>query len=320
MSGEFFHQLGIREPDVNLEVGSGTHIYQIAEVMRRLEQVFCRSKPDAVIVVGDVNSTLAATLTAVKLDIPVAHVEAGLRSDDRGMPEEVNRILVDAVSRWLFVSESAGVDNLKREGVEEERIFLVGNIMIDTLFANLEKARGLRFFEQCGVAAGQFALLTLHRPSNVDNADRLREILLGIGRVAKQMPVLFPIHPRTAQRIAAAGLADNPECNRYTALEPLGYHETIGLVDAARLVLTDSGGLQEETTALRVPCLTLRDNTERPATVTHGSNRLVGWRTEDIDAAVAKALTEPVRVGTPPALWDGATAERIADILRQKLS
>lgn len=319
MSGDFFEQLGIREPDVNLAVGSGSQVFQVAEVMRRLEEVFVGNRPDAVVVVGDVNSTLAATLTAVKLEIPVAHVEAGLRSFDRGMPEEVNRLLVDSVSRWLFVSERAGMENLAREGAAGERVFLVGNIMIDTLLANLEQARATGVCERYGVESRGFALLTLHRPSNVDNREQLQAILRSVHRLSLKMPVLFPIHPRTASRIAEFGLESDPECNGYTPLAPIGYHESIGLMDAARLVLTDSGGVQEETTVLRVPCLTLRENTERPATITEGSNRLIGWRTEAIDGAVEEVLSGPERVGRVPELWDGRTAERIAEILKAEL-
>ncbi|RIK71982.1 MAG: UDP-N-acetylglucosamine 2-epimerase (non-hydrolyzing) [Planctomycetota bacterium] len=319
MSGDFFEQLGIPEPDVNLEVGSGSHIYQIAEVMRRLEEVYDRRRPDAVVVVGDVNSTLAATLAAVKLNIPVAHVEAGLRSRDRGMPEEVNRVLVDAVSQWLFVSEPAGLENLRREGVPDDRAFLVGNIMIDTLLAHIEEARQRRVFERYGVRPRQYALLTLHRPSNVDSPERLRGILQAASVVARSMPVLFPIHPRTAQRLQASGLADDSLCNGYTPLPPLGYFDAIGLIDAARLVLTDSGGVQEETTALRVPCLTLRENTERPITITEGSNRLVGCHAQDIEQAISDVLALPERLGNPPPLWDGAAAVRIARILRNVL-
>lgn len=315
MSGDFFEQLGIRAPDVNLAVGSGSHIFQIAEVMRRLEDVYGKSRPDAVVVVGDVNSTLAATLTAVKLGIPVAHVEAGLRSGDRDMPEEINRILVDAVSQWLFVSEPAGIENLKRDGVASDRIFLVGNIMIDSLLANLEAAKALSVHDKYGVAPHNYALLTLHRPSNVDNSERLGSILQAVDGLSERMPVLFPVHPRTAERLKAFGL-DERLCNRgYIPLDPLGYLETVGLMNGARLVLTDSGGVQEETTALRVPCLTLRENTERPITVTEGSNRIVGWRTHDIERAVEETLAGPARCGALPRLWDGKTAERIASSL-----
>jgi UDP-N-acetylglucosamine 2-epimerase (non-hydrolysing) len=320
MSGDFFQQLGIREPDVNLAVGSGSHIFQLAEVMRRLEDLFLADRPDAVVVVGDVNSTLAATLAAVKLDIPVAHVEAGLRSFDRGMPEEVNRVLVDAVSRWLFVSEPAGLDNLRREGVAENRLFHVGNIMIDTLLANLTAARSARPYDRYGVERRQFALLTIHRPSNVDNEERLRAILRAVSALAERLPVLFPIHPRTAQRIKTFGLDKDPQYNGYMSLDPMGYHDTIGLMESARMVLTDSGGVQEETTALRVPCLTLRENTERPVTVAEGSNRLVGWKTDDVLQAIDQVLAGPECLGARPALWDGKTAQRIAQILAAELN
>jgi len=311
MSEAFFEELGIPDPDVNLGVGSGSHVEQLAEVMRRLEAEFRTNRPDVVVVVGDVNSTLAAALTANKLGIPVAHVEAGLRSGDRTMPEEINRILTDGISDWLYTSEPDADENLRKEGIAEERVKLVGNVMIDTLFANLERARAAKPWERLGVPRGGYAVVTLHRPSNVDDPQRLESILRGIHDVVREMPVVFPVHPRTLGRLKEFGFSGREELNGYTAVEPLGYLDMLGLVDSARLVLTDSGGLQEETTALRVPCLTLRENTERPITIEAGNNRLVGWRTEAITSAAAELLAGESRIGTPPELWDGRAAERI---------
>ena len=317
MSGDFFEQLRIQAPDINLAVGSGTHIFQITEIMRRLEGVFETVNPSIVVVVGDVNSTLAATLTAVKLGMPTAHVEAGLRSGDRSMPEEINRVIVDGVCDPLFVSEPSGAKNLSREGIPAERIHNVGNVMIDTLFANIEQARQLDVCNKYGVEAGEFAFLTLHRPSNVDNKSRLREILRAVNHLAQTIRVLFPLHPRTQARIKEYGFENEPSLLGFRQLSPCSYLETLGLVDRARLVLTDSGGLQEETTALRVPCLTLRDNTERPITITEGSNQLVGWEFDRLESAIQDTLAGPLRIGRIPDLWDGHAAERICATLKR---
>ncbi|HEX6986245.1 MAG TPA: UDP-N-acetylglucosamine 2-epimerase (non-hydrolyzing) [Planctomycetaceae bacterium] len=313
MSGAFFRELDIPEPDVNLGVGSGTHVAQISEVMRRLEAEFNEHTPSAVVVVGDVNSTLAAALTAVKLGLPVAHVEAGLRSGDRTMPEETNRIVTDAVSDWLFTSEPAGAENLRREGVAEEKIHFAGNVMIDTLQAHVASARALDAPASFGLEPRRYAVLTLHRPSNVDDPERLGSIMKAIRTLAGRMPVVFPVHPRTAGRIREFGFDGGD--GRLMLVEPQSYLPMLGLVDSARLVLTDSGGLQEETTALRVPCLTLRENTERPVTVEVGSNRLVGWRTDAIVQAFERVLDGPERTGRLPDMWDGRAAERIAAVL-----
>ncbi|HUT89219.1 MAG TPA: UDP-N-acetylglucosamine 2-epimerase (non-hydrolyzing) [Thermoguttaceae bacterium] len=315
MSETFFRELNIPDPDVNLGVGSGTHVWQISETMRCLELEFTENRPDAVLVVGDVNSTLAAALTATKLGIRVGHVEAGLRSLDRSMPEEINRVVTDSVSDWLFTSEPSAEDNLRREGVAPERIHPVGNVMIDTLRSHLDSAKAMRRHEKLGLKAGSYAVLTLHRPSNVDRPEQLESIMRAVHRVSGQLPVVFPIHPRTESRIRQFGFLDRDELNGFTSIEPQGYLAMLSLMESSRFVLTDSGGIQEETTALRVPCLTLRENTERPVTIDLGSNQLVGSRTEDILAAVQRILDGPTRIGRVPESWDGRTAERIARLL-----
>lgn len=313
MSGDFFDELHIPAPDVNLGVGSGTHVEQIAEVMRRLENEFVENRPDSLVVVGDVNSTLAAALAASKLLIPIAHVEAGLRSFDRTMPEESNRVVVDALSQWLFTSEPAAVANLKREGISAERIYHVGNVMIDTLLAHLETARARNTHAEFGLKPRNFALVTLHRPSNVDNRQTLSQILDAMSQLARRLPVVFPMHPRTQKQIELFGLKS--ALGDMKTISPQRYLAMLGLMDAARMVLTDSGGVQEETTALRVPCLTLRENTERPITVDIGSNKLTRCTTADILADVERLLDRPERFGTVPEKWDGHAATRIAGVL-----
>ena len=271
MSKLFFEQLKIPLPDVNLEVGGGSHAVQTAEVMKRFEPVLLAERPDVVIVVGDVNSTVACALTSVKLGIPVAHVEAGLRSFDRTMPEEINRLVTDAISRWLFVSEQSGVENLRREGVAEDRMFFVGNVMIDTLIACRDRfQRGS--LAEFGVEKGRYAVLTLHRPSNVDDPATLRGLLNAVETIQRDLPVVFPVHPRTRKALASEAI----ELPNVKLVEPLGYLEFMQLITHARFVLTDSGGIQEETTFLGIPCITLRNNTERPSTVEQGTNVLVG--------------------------------------------
>jgi UDP-N-acetylglucosamine 2-epimerase (non-hydrolysing) len=310
MSQTFFEQLRIPRPDFDLEVGSGSHAVQTAEVMKRFEPVLLAERPDAVVVVGDVNSTIACALTSVKLGVPVAHVEAGLRSFDRTMPEEINRILTDAISRWLFVSEASGLENLRREGVPDERMHLVGNVMIDTLVACREQ------FEQASLAevdlpARDYAVLTLHRPANVDQPATLRGLLGAIERIGERIPIVFPVHPRTRKALAEV----EARLPQLVLTEPLGYLEFMKLVGAARLVLTDSGGIQEETTYLGIPCLTLRRNTERPSTVEHGTNVLVGDDPEHIVRAALAALDQPPGRRQVPPLWDGKAAERIVSVL-----
>jgi UDP-N-acetylglucosamine 2-epimerase (non-hydrolysing) len=316
MSESFFAELGIRKPDANLDVGSGSHAVMTGQVLQRIEPVIRDQAPDVVAVVGDVNSTLAATLAAVKLGVPVAHVEAGLRSFDRSMPEEINRILTDVISRWLFVTEPSGVENLQREGIAADRIHLVGNVMIDTLLAHVEKARKRRVPETLGLAPGSYAVVTLHRPSNVDDPGSLAGLVDLLEEIHERIPIVFPMHPRTAAAISGR-LGGRPLRLRVT--EPLGYLDFLGLMESARLVLTDSGGIQEETTVLGVPCLTLRENTERPVTVTDGTNRLVGTDPAAIRTAVDEILDGGVQPKGCPDLWDGRAAARIADVLEREL-
>ena len=314
----FFRQMGIPAPDVNLEVGSGSHAAQTAEILKRIEPVLLDRQPDLVLVVGDVNSTIAVSLAAVKLGMRVAHVEAGLRSFDRSMPEEINRILTDALADYLFVTEDDAIEHLLKEGRPRESIFLVGNVMIDSLRYFLPTAQQSRIGEELGVAKGQdwrrFAVLTLHRPSNVDSADKLNELLGAIDSIAAEVPVIFPVHPRTRQRLAQAGVSHHPGLK---FVEPVGYLDFLCLLSRATLVLTDSGGIQEETTALGIPCLTLRQNTERPVTITQGTNLLVGTDPANIVSAARKSLAGESKAGRIPPLWDGHSAERIVDILRR---
>jgi UDP-N-acetylglucosamine 2-epimerase (non-hydrolysing) len=312
MSRLFFDELRIPQPDVDLGVGSGSHACQTAEVMKRFEAVVLEQKPEAVVVVGDVNSTIACALTAVKLGVPVAHVEAGLRSFDRTMPEEINRVLTDAISHWLFVTEPSGVANLRREGIPEERIFLVGNVMIDTLVASRELSRRSTILEDYKLAGREYAVLTLHRPANVDDPLVFDGLMRAIGRLERELPIVFPVHPRTRKVLEGHNLAALPGLR---LVEPLGYLDFIKLVSEARLVLTDSGGIQEETTVLGVPCLTLRNNTERPITIEQGTNTLVGLDPERIVAAARRVLGRPRPAAATPELWDGRASARIADIL-----
>lgn len=312
MSDIFFRELAMPSPDINLEVGSASHAVQTANIMIRFEQVCLTEKPDWVVVVGDVNSTMACTLVAAKMGIKVAHVEAGLRSFDRSMPEEINRIVTDSLADLLFTPSSDANENLKNEGVAKSKIKLVGNIMIDTLVANLEKARRRQPHKNLGLKGKEFAYVTLHRPSNVDDKKVLTTIMEHLNRLASQIPVVFPVHPRTKKMLATYGIACGNN-NHLKLMDPIGYHDSICLAEHARLVLTDSGGLQEETTFFRTPCLTLRPNTERPVTITQGSNKLTspGCLWNDIEYL----LNGPSQKGSIPALWDGKTAERILEHL-----
>jgi UDP-N-acetylglucosamine 2-epimerase (non-hydrolysing) len=329
LSGNFFADLGLPKPDVNLQVGSGSHAVQTAEIMKRIEPVLLDYKPHMVLVVGDVNSTIAAALTAVKLGICVAHIEAGLRSFDTTMPEEINRKLTDAISDLLFVTEQSGIENLKHEGVPPEKIFLVGNVMIDCLLRHRELAAKSPVLDRLGVRRNDdgfspYGILTLHRPSNVDDPKTLQGILSAVSALASELPVFFPVHPRTRKNIESFGLErylTNAGRNRagLVPLEPLGYLDFLSLNDRARIVLTDSGGIQEETTVLGVPCLTLRENTERPATVEHGSNQVVGVDPERVLAAARSILQNPTRHSQRPPLWDGKTAPRVVAILLEHL-
>ncbi|MBX6363103.1 MAG: UDP-N-acetylglucosamine 2-epimerase (non-hydrolyzing) [Gemmatimonadetes bacterium] len=317
MSEAFFRDLGLPAPDHYLGVGSGTHAAQTANVMLALEPIMIAERPDVLVVVGDVNSTLAAALVAAKLGVRIAHVEAGLRSFDRGMPEEINRVLTDAISDLLFTTERDAETNLLREGVPAERIHFVGNVMIDTLLRELPRARALGMPGRMGVAAREYAVLTLHRPSNVDDPAVLAQLLDAVDVVQSRVPVLFPVHPRTRQRLAEGSLADRlARMPALRLLEPLGYLEFLGLLADARLVLTDSGGIQEETTILGVPCLTLRENTERPVTVLEGTNEVVGTNADRIAAAAVRILDGGGKAGRRPELWDGHAAERIVAVLR----
>ena len=326
MNERFFEQLAIPAPDINLEVGSQSHAMQTAEIMRRFEPVLDQEQPAALVVVGDVNSTIACALVAAKKGVPVAHVEAGLRSYDRAMPEEINRVLTDQLSDWLFTTEREAQDNLLREGIAANRIHFVGNVMIDTLVSH--RARAVPAAATIASAADPslfldapngYGVLTLHRPSNVDDPAVLKRLLVYLERLSAQLPLVFPVHPRTLGRIQAAGLQALVGGPRILCLPPQGYLEMLGLMGGARLVLTDSGGIQEETTALGVPCITLRENTERPITVTQGTNTIVGTDTVRIEQAVAEVMSGGGKAGRVPELWDGHAAQRIAAVLQTDL-
>jgi UDP-N-acetylglucosamine 2-epimerase (non-hydrolysing) len=315
MSGAFFAQLGLPDPEIHLGVGPGSHAEQTGAIMIALEAVLAETAPDLVLVVGDVNSTIAAAVVAAKAGIPVAHVEAGLRSFDRRMPEEINRVVTDSLSSYLFVTEEDGMANLRREGVDPERTFLVGNVMIDTLITLLPRIRERRMAAELGLTPGSYGVVTLHRPSNVDDAAMLRRLVTALGKIAGRLPLVFPAHPRTTARLAAAGLTGDLVDAGVRLVEPMPYVEFISLAADARLVLTDSGGIQEETTMLGVPCLTLRDNTERPVTVMRGTNRLVGTDPVGAVRAVDESLAGPLISREPPPFWDGHAADRIVAIL-----
>ncbi|MBV9489212.1 MAG: UDP-N-acetylglucosamine 2-epimerase (non-hydrolyzing) [Verrucomicrobia bacterium] len=314
MSEVFFGELGIPAPDFHLGVGSGSHAVQTANVMTRFEAVCEGEKPDWIVVVGDVNSTMACTLVAAKLGIKVAHVEAGLRSFDRTMPEEINRVVTDSLADLLLTPSPDADENLKREGVPDAKINLVGNVMIDALVASLEKARASALLKQLALARDGFVYVTLHRPSNVDSEDSLRSIMAELKRLARELPVVFPMHPRTRKMCQQFGISiAGSDSGGLRVLEPIGYCDSLFLTENARLVLTDSGGLQEESTYFRTPCLTLRPNTERPITITLGSNRLTS--TDRLAADIAEILNREPRFGQVPPLWDGRTADRIIDAL-----
>jgi UDP-N-acetylglucosamine 2-epimerase (non-hydrolysing) len=318
MSDLFFRQLEIPEPDINLEVGSGSHAKQTAEIMARFEPVVLQEKPDWVLVVGDVNSTIACALVAAKLDVRIAHVEAGLRSFDRKMPEEINRVLTDAISDLLFVSEPSGVVNLKNEGVPAERIHFVGNVMIDTLKASRDKAAQSKILTELGLTAGGYNVVTLHRPSNVDDPAVFGRLIAAFEEIERDLPVVFPIHPRTRKNLDTLGFGPRIDAMKNLKIvEPLGYLDFTQLTANAACVLTDSGGIQEETTILGVSCLTLRENTERPATIEQGTNQLVGTDTQKILTAYRAARARPKGPTPVPEKWDGAAAERIAAVLAE---
>jgi UDP-N-acetylglucosamine 2-epimerase (non-hydrolysing) len=323
MKHAFFDQLHIPEPDVDLGVGSGTHAQQTADIMKRFEPVLDEVPPLAVLVVGDVNSTIACALVAVKKGIPVIHVEAGLRSGDRGMPEEINRILTDQVSELLFITEASALDNLTKEGIAADKVHFVGNVMIDTLRYNLNDAIPshsiLARFKgsKLPAAGGVYGLVTLHRPSNVDDPVVLARLLKVLRQISERTPLLFPIHPRTQSRITATGLDGLLAGSAITTIPPQGYLEMLGLMKDARVVLTDSGGIQEETTALGIPCITLRENTERPITVSQGTNTVVGTDLNQILACYEDVMKTGGKVGKVPDLWDGKAAQRIVQVIHQ---
>ena len=316
MAGGFLKELQLPVPDRNLGVGSASHALQTAKVMIAFEEICLADRPDLVVVVGDVNSTMAASLVAAKLLIPIAHVEAGLRSFDRTMPEEINRIVTDRLADLLLTPSRDGNENLRAEGTPEEKIHLVGNVMIDTLRRHQPLAGLDRIRDRIPVVGRPYAVLTLHRPSNVDDRAALGSILEAVRTVAARMPVVFPVHPRTRSRLREFNL--ERQLDGAILTEPLGYIDFLSLTSHARLILTDSGGLQEESTALGIPCLTLRENTERPVTVTHGTNRVVGTRTADIVEGFEQALAAPPPPRMPE-LWDGHAAQRVAAVISRFL-
>lgn len=314
MSGGFFEDLGLPEPEFNLNVGSGTHAEQTARIMLAYEPIALREKPDWTVVVGDVNSTVACALVAAKLGIRIAHIEAGLRSRDRSMPEEINRVLTDAISDLLLTTEPQAEQNLLAEGISADKIRFVGNVMIDTLFANLERSRSSDVLNRLGLTRGEFAVVTLHRPSNVDSPRRLSGIVSALRRISDRLPVVFPVHPRTRAAL------ESTDTNGLILLDPLGYIDFLRLFSESSLVLTDSGGIQEETTALGIPCLTLRENTERPITVEMGTNKVIGTDPERIVSEAFQVLDSgPDGAGgrsmKRPPFWDGRAALRICDAI-----
>jgi UDP-N-acetylglucosamine 2-epimerase (non-hydrolysing) len=326
MSQVFLQQLNIGEPDHNLQVGSGSHHAQTSEVMKRFGELVAAERPDMIVVAGDVNSTMACALVGAKEVIPVAHVESGLRSGDRSMPEEINRLVTDAVADVLFTTEQSARDNLLAEGIPKERIHFVGNVMIDSLTYALQKARSSAVLKNLGVKPRSYGVLTLHRPSNVDHQEHFRATMLAIASIARELPILFPIHPRTAMKAANLNIENmyswdgrSPvESHGIWTMPPASYIDFLAMVDGAAMVITDSGGIQEETTYLGVPCLTFRRNTERPITVTEGTNRLIGDDPSKLQTEVGKLLRAGRRSADsyrPPALWDGRASQRIVDII-----
>lgn len=319
MSEIFFNDLELPKPDVYLGVGSGSHAEQTARIMIEFEKVLEKEKPDLIIVVGDVNSTIACSLAASKMGINIAHVEAGLRSFDRTMPEEINRLLTDAISDFLFVSEKSGLENLKREGIHDEKVFFVGNVMIDSLIHYSKKVNAEGILNQLELAAKSYILITLHRPSNVDNIQNLTGMMNLLNELSNKIKVVFPVHPRTKKNIEAYNLERLNE-NNLILTEPLGYLDFISLLKNAALVLTDSGGIQEETTFLGVQCITIRDNTERPVTVEIGTNHLAGTDLNKVKSTALNILSGNIKSGKIPELWDGKTADRIVEIILYNLS
>ncbi|MDZ7289580.1 MAG: UDP-N-acetylglucosamine 2-epimerase (non-hydrolyzing) [candidate division KSB1 bacterium] len=319
MSKFFFDDLGLPKPDIYLGVGSAGHGEQTGKIMIEFERVLQEHRPEVVIVVGDVNSTIACGLVAVKMGIRLAHVEAGLRSYDRTMPEEINRVLTDQISDYLFTTERSALRNLQREGIDQEKIFFVGNVMIDTLLKHRERAEQSRIMQELEVTAQRYGLVTLHRPSNVDAKENLAKILEALITVQQQLPLIFPVHPRTRKQLQVFGLEEKVQQARNLILtDPLGYLDFLKLMAHAKLVLTDSGGIQEETTVLGVPCITMRENTERPITVEIGTNVVIGNSPERVIEESHRILAGHGKTGKLPELWDGHAAERIVRILLEK--
>jgi UDP-N-acetylglucosamine 2-epimerase (non-hydrolysing) len=321
MSELFFEELDIPKPDINLHIDSSTTITQISTIMYEIEKVFFKIKPDLLLVVGDVNSTIACTLAAAHMNIPIAHIEAGLRSFDRTMPEEINRLVTDQLATWLFTTELSARQNLLSEGIDPEKIFFVGNVMVDSIFKFLSRSERSHILQQLRFIENEtlkpYALLTLHRPANVDEGPTLRAIFDAIQTLAEEIPIIFPVHPRTSRQLQKHGI--QLESSRIHCLSPLGYLDFLHLMSHAQLVLTDSGGIQEETTMLGVPCLTLRENTERPITIQQGTNTLVGRDKAAIVRLGREVLANPSSPAKRPDLWDGHAAERIVSILHDQL-
>lgn len=318
MSKVFFEDLGMPQPDIYLGIGSGSHAYQTAKVMVEFEKVCRERKPSMVVVVGDVNSTVACSMVCAKERIPCAHVEAGLRSFDRDMPEEINRLVTDAIADYLLTPSPDGDDNLRNEGVSEERIVRVGNVMIDSLLNNINKSKSSQIHQELGISGERYAVLTLHRPSNVDDKSAFIRIIDALEEIGERITIVFPLHPRTKNRAEEFGLTERIErIPNIVMTGPAGYLDFIALMAGARLILTDSGGLQEESTALGIPCLTLRENTERPVTVTEGTNTIVGNDTQVIIEAAMDVLDTGGKSGRVPDLWDGDTAQRIANLIEE---
>jgi len=320
MSQIFFEELDIPEPDVHLDVGSGTHAVQTAKIMMAFEEAVTSCKPELVLVVGDVNSTVACALVSAKLCIPVVHVEAGIRSFDRTMPEEINRVLTDVISEYLFTPTEDAYKNLKKEGISAEKIYLVGDVMVDTLMKYRDKASSSGALNELGLEKHSYALMTLHRPSNVDVEDNFVKVLDALEEIQRSIKIVLSMHPRTKGRVQEFGLSDRfSRMDNLMVMEPLGYLKFMGLMINAKFVLTDSGGMQTETTVLNIPCLTLRENTERPETIREGTNTLVGNNTHLIIEESMKILSGKGKTGVYPEIWDGHTAERIARILNEKI-
>ena len=316
LSQLFFDELKMPKPDIYLGVGSGSHAEQTAKIMIELEKSFTELKPDLVMVFGDINSTLAASIVAAKMCIKLAHVEAGLRSFDHRMPEEINRIVTDRLSYYLFVSEDSGLVNLKNEGVPDSKIFFTGNIMIDSLVANLEVASHSKILERLSLEPDSYITMTMHRPANVDTEDTLKDLFKSITEISREIPIVFPCHPRTKQRLEDFGIKSDDKSHSFKVIEPLGYLDFLHLQSKSKCVLTDSGGVQEETTFLQIPCITMRENTERPSTVDIGSNLVIGVDPQVIHDTTLNSVRGNPKHGAIPKLWDGHTAERIVDIIK----